>query len=70
MSCEVVRAWCPGLTHVQRLGGQVAVGGSCGSDALFAGFVVLLAYVRGLTFFTCACVFGGFLLSFMLVSTR
>ena len=46
----VMRAWCPGLMHVQLPGRRVAVGSSCRRVVLFVACVMLLAYVGGLTF--------------------
>ena len=62
-----MRAWCPGLMHVPRPGGRVAVCGSCRRAVLFAASVVLLACVNGLPLLACACAFYGFLLWFLLL---
>ena len=66
--CGVLRVWCPGLMHVQRPGGRVAVCGSCSGKVLFVACVMSMACVDGLTFLAYACAFDGFLLWFLLFS--
>ena len=45
-----MRVWCPGLMHVQRPGGYVAVCGLCGREVLFVACVAILTCVAGLKF--------------------